>query len=189
MGGKCRTKCNICFCSGFDEELAVNSRGVFDDLREEFRRPAINEEKSVKRKLRCTRRLCPRQRKPKAGGTTNRCNKLRAHKAKYQKMNEKPQYAQPLQDVNLSEGWIPNHLKMNRRPQRTKPLQDVNLSEGWVPKHLEMNRKPQKTKPLQDVNLSEGWIPNHLEMNRRPQKSQPLQDVNLSEGWGPDGKR
>ncbi|MEA4868455.1 MAG: hypothetical protein VB097_08175 [Rikenellaceae bacterium] len=38
---------------------AVNSRGVFDDRREEFRRPAKNEEKSVKRKLRCTRRHGP----------------------------------------------------------------------------------------------------------------------------------
>ena len=59
VGDKCRTKCNICFCSGFDEEFAVNSRGLFDDRREEFRRPAKNEEKSVKRKLRCTRRHGP----------------------------------------------------------------------------------------------------------------------------------
>jgi len=60
VGGKCRAKCNICFCSGFDEEFAVNSRGLFDDRREEFRRPAKNEEKSVKRKLRCTSRHSPR---------------------------------------------------------------------------------------------------------------------------------
>ncbi|MEA4868447.1 MAG: hypothetical protein EOM61_08875 [Bacteroidia bacterium] len=45
--------------SGFDKEFAVNSRGVLDDRREEFRRPVKNEEKSVKRKLRCTRRHGP----------------------------------------------------------------------------------------------------------------------------------
>ncbi|NCB19962.1 MAG: hypothetical protein EOM61_10130 [Bacteroidia bacterium] len=47
------------FCSGFDEEFAVNSRGLFDDRSEEFRRPAKSEEKSVKQKLRCTRRHGP----------------------------------------------------------------------------------------------------------------------------------
>jgi hypothetical protein len=59
VGGKFRSKCNICFCSDFDEEFEVNSRGVFDDIREEFRGHAKNEEKSVKRKLRCTRRHGP----------------------------------------------------------------------------------------------------------------------------------
>ena len=72
MGGKCRTKCNICFCSGFNEEFAVNSREVFDDRRKEFRRPAKNEEKSVKRKLRCTRRYGP-QAEGAAEGSENLC--------------------------------------------------------------------------------------------------------------------
>ncbi|MEA4867680.1 MAG: hypothetical protein VB097_04215 [Rikenellaceae bacterium] len=70
LGGKCRAKCNICFCSGFDEEFAVNSRGLFDDRREEFRRPAKNEEKSVKQKLRCTRRHSPRAEGTAMGSAT-----------------------------------------------------------------------------------------------------------------------
>jgi len=58
------------FVAGFSKLFAVNSRGLFDDQREEFRRPAKSEEKSVKRKLRCTRRYGPRQRAlPWAKGT------------------------------------------------------------------------------------------------------------------------
>ena len=72
VGGKCRTKCNICFCSGFDEEFAVNSRGLFDDRREEFRRPAKSEEKSVKRKLRCTRRHIPQAKDTASGRNDQR---------------------------------------------------------------------------------------------------------------------
>jgi hypothetical protein len=71
--------------------------------------------------------IAPKQRTPTAGSTSNRCNKLKAHSAKCQKMNRRPQGAQPLQDVNLSEGWAPPGKQQN-----TKPLQDVNLSEGCV---------------------------------------------------------
>jgi hypothetical protein len=77
--------------------------------------------------------IAPRQRKPKAGGTTNTCNKLVVHQSKCQKMNRKPQHSHPLRDVNLSEGSIPNHLETNGKPQHTQPLQDVNLSEGCIP--------------------------------------------------------
>ena len=77
-------------------------------------------------------------------------------------MNGKPQSAQPLQVVNLSEGCTPppgreihgglcNLLKMNGKLQRDEPLQVVNLSEGWTPAG-----KLQRTQPLQVVNLSEG---------------------------------
>jgi hypothetical protein len=55
--------------------------------------------------------IAPRQRKPKAGGTTNTCNKLVVHQSKCQKMNREPQHSHPLQDVNLSEGCIPPQAK------------------------------------------------------------------------------
>ena len=40
-------------------------------------------------------------------------------------MNGKLQWAQPLQVVNLSEGW-----SLAGKPQRAQNLQVVNLSEG-----------------------------------------------------------
>ncbi len=71
--------------------------------------------------------MAPGQRTPTEGGTTNRCNKLAVHQAKYLKMHKKPQNTKPLQVVNLSEGWAPPG-----KLQREQPLQVVNLSEGWL---------------------------------------------------------